>query len=168
MPSPTGFGPPPPINFSVQSFTIIFEAGRPCQAVALLGLGRTFGFGRLLSSFSSSVDATRHLLHTGRWLRSCPHLRLLLVEWQPLRLQSGVTAHYAHAPEHVCASLARTLVSPCASPHTLPRAVLHRLLATPDTSLVCVLSLVCHVLSQLGGWVEIANSAAPREHADLT
>ena len=82
-----------------------------------------------------------------------------------LHLQSGVPAHYAHAPEHVYASLARTRASPLARPSPLCHAQLSLTSdLTPCSPLTRTCSLLCAVwrFSWVGGWNREFGGPTPR------
>ena len=77
-----------------------------------------------------------------------------------LHLQSGVPAHYAHAPEHVYASLARTRASPLARPSPLCHAQLSLTSDLTPCSPLTRTSLSYVRCGDSVGWVGgIANSA---------
>ena len=103
------------------------------------------------------ISSTRHLLHS-----PSPPLRFFTL---CLHLQSGVPAHYAHAPEHVYASLARTRASPLARPSPLCHAQLSLTYdLTPCPPLTRTCSLLCAVwrFSWVGGWNREFGGPTPR------
>ena len=87
-----------------------------------------------------------------------------------LHLQSGVPAHYAHAPEHVYASLARTRASPLARPSPLCHAQLSLTSdLTPCSPLTRTCSLLCAVwrFSWVGGWNREFGGPTPRSPSSV-
>ena len=87
-----------------------------------------------------------------------------------LHLQSGVPAHYARAPEHVYASLARTRASPLARPSPLCHAQLSLTSdLTPCSPLTRTFSLLCAVwrFSWVGGWNREFGGPTPRSPSSV-
>ena len=87
-----------------------------------------------------------------------------------LHLQSGVPAHYAHAPEHVYASLARTRASPLARPSPLCHAQLSLTSdLTPCSPLTRTFPLLCAVwrFSWVGGWNREFGGPTPRSPSSV-